>query len=270
MPKPRAFRAAAVLVVALAASACGAADAEDKTSPKAAPAPEVVADGVLTVCTSLPYRPFEFRQEGEVVGFDIDLAREVASRLDLEAKFVNTDFDGLAAGTPLNDGTCDVGVAGMTITGDRARVLDFTSPYFNAAQSLVVGASSGVTSLDELSGRKIAVQEGTTAELYVTDNAPADAEIVTVEKPFEIVAALRDGQVAAGVYDNTVVGGVVERNPEIAVAAEFDTGEQYGMVLKKDGSVELVRSINAILADLRSDGGYDAIYEKWFGSAPAS
>ena len=266
MPQLRTARAAAVLLVALTAAACGSADATEKP---AAPAPEVVKDGVLTVCTSLPYRPFEFRQGGETVGFDIDLATAVAKELGLDAKFVNTDFDGLAAGEPLNDGTCDLGIAGLTITGDRARVLDFTSPYFNAAQTMVVATGSSVASLDDLGGKKIAVQKGTTGELYVTDNAPADAEIVKVAKPFEIVAALRSGAVDAGVYDNTVVGGVVGRNPEISVAAEFDTGEQYGMVLKKDGSVALLRSINAILADLKSDGGYDAIYQTWFGATPA-
>lgn len=268
MHKLRTARAAAVLLVALTAAACGSADAKEK---EARPAPDTLKDGVLTVCTSLPYRPFEFRQEGETVGFDIDLATAVAKELGLEAKFLNTDFDGLAAGEPLNDGTCDLGIAGLTITGDRARVLDFTSPYFNAAQTMVVATGSGVASIDDLGGKKIAVQKGTTGELYVTDNAPSDAEIVKVAKPFEVVAALKSGAVDAGVYDNTVVGGVVARNPQIAIAAEFDTGEQYGMVLKKDGSVDLLRRINDIVADLKSDGGYDKIYETWFGAtAPTS
>ena len=83
-------------------------------------------------------------------------------------------------------------------------------------------------------------------------------------------AASARASVDAAVYDNTVVGDVVANNPRLGVAAEFDTGEQYGMAVKKDGNVDLLRTINDVLADLRTDGGYDKIYKKWFGTAPAA
>ena len=79
--------------------------------------------------------------------------------------------------------------------------------------------------------------------------------------------ALETGEVDAAVYDNTVVGDVIARNPDFKVATEFDTGEQYGMAVKKDGNVDLLRSINDVLADLKADGGYDKIYATWFGTA---
>lgn len=259
-----AVRSAAVVIALTAALAgCGS---EKQGAGTAALDPQVVADGSLTVCTSFPYRPFEFMENGEPTGFDIDLAEEVARQLDLKPVIVNGDFDAIQSGQLLNEGACDVAVAGMTINGERARVLDFSSPYFNAGQALVVDKKAGVKALADLGGAKIGVQEATTGEVYLTDNAPSDAEIVTFADSSEVDAALADGTVDAAVFDNTVVGDVVSRLTGFEVAAEFDTGEQYGMAVKKNGSVDLLRSINNVLADLRENGGYDTIYNRWFGA----
>jgi polar amino acid transport system substrate-binding protein len=157
----------------------------------------------------------------------------------------------------------------MTITGERARVLNFSSPYFDAAQAMVVAQGSGITSLDDLAGQKIGVQGGTTGELYVTDNAPDNAEVVPFEDAAAMEAAMDKGDVVATVYDNTVVGDVVESNPALEVAAEFDTGEQYGMAVRRNGNVELLQVVNDVLAELKKDGGYDEIYATWFGQAGA-
>ena len=130
----RLVRAVTAVVVCLACRGVR----EDDTAGVAAPEPVLVEEGSLTVCTSLPYEPFEFRKDGEPVGFDIDLASQVAKELRLAPRIVNADFDAIQSGELLNDGRCDVAIAGMTITGDRARVVDFSSPYFNAAQAMVV------------------------------------------------------------------------------------------------------------------------------------
>jgi polar amino acid transport system substrate-binding protein len=261
----RALRSACVLLI-LSVGLVGCGSGNDPAT-TAALDPKVVEAGTLTVCTSFPYPPFEFKKDGEPAGFDIDLANEVAKELSLKPVIVNADFDDVQSGQLLNEGKCDVAVAGMTITGERARVLDFSSPYFDAAQAMVVRRGAGVTSLDDLSGAKIGVQEGTTGELYVTDNAPSDAEIVAFTDASDVDAALSQGDVDAGVYDNTVVGDVVSRNPDFEVAAEFDTGEQYGMAVKKNGSVDLLRFINNVLAELKANGGYDEIYDRWFGGS---
>lgn len=259
----RALRSACVLLIlSVGLAGCGS---ETDNATTAALDPKVVKDGTLTVCTSFPYPPFEFVQDGEPAGFDIDLANEVAKELVLKPVIVNADFDDIQSGQLLNEGKCDVAVAGMTITGERARVLDFSSPYFNATQAMVVKRGSGVTTLDDLTGAKIGVQKGTTGELYVTDNAPNGAEIVAFTDASDVDAALRQGDVDAGVYDNTVVGDVVSSNPDFEVAAAFDTGEQYGIAVKKNGSVDLLRFINSVLAELKANGGYDEIYVRWFG-----
>jgi len=256
--------AAGLLLLGSGLAACGG-DADAGPAPLD---PTLVKEGRLTVCTSLPYEPFEFKKKGEFVGFDIDLATEVAKRLKVRPVFVDTDFDGIASGAPLNAGTCDVAAAGLTITGERARVLDFSSPYFDAAQTMVVPSGSTATSLDDLAGKKIGVQTGTTGELYVRDNAPASVEVVTIDDLSEIASSMERGDIDAAFYDNTVVGDVLAENPDFQVAADFNTGEQYGMAVRKDGSTDLLRVINDVLADLVKKGRYDDLYQTWFGSAP--
>jgi polar amino acid transport system substrate-binding protein len=256
-----AIAAAALLVVA----GCGSGGTSGSTS--AALDPQVIKSGTLTVCTSFGFPPFEFKKDGKAQGFDIDLATEIARRLNVKPVFVNGDFDDIQSGQLLNDGKCDVAAAAITINGDRARVLDFSSPYFDAGQAMVVKATSDATSLEDLAKKRVGVQSATTSEVYVSDNAPKTTTVKAYKNPTEITAALKSGAIDAGFYDNTVVGDVISRNPKLSVAAEFDTGEQYGMAVKKDGSVDLLRFINNVLANLKSGDGYDTIYRRWFGDA---
>jgi polar amino acid transport system substrate-binding protein len=252
--------------VTLVVTGCGFT--EEDTGTTTSTAPELVDAGALTVCTSFPYPPFEFKKDGKPVGFDIDLANKVAKTLGLRPVIVHRDFDAIVSGQVLNNGSCDVAVAGITILGERARVLDFSIPYFEAAQRMVVREGSGIDSLDDLSGDRIGVQAGTTGELYVTDNAPADAEIVPFPDASDVDAALDSGEVEAGIYDNTVVRDVIRRYPEFEAATEFPTGEEYGMAVKKNSNVNLLRSINEVLSDLQASVEYDEIYSRWFGGSP--
>ncbi|CAN5556776.1 basic amino acid ABC transporter substrate-binding protein [soil metagenome] len=261
--RPHPLALGALLSLALLGG-CAANGAERDT---VATGPALVTPGTLTVCSDMPYEPFESLKDGKPFGFDIDLVRKVADNLHLEAQFKDTDFDAIQSGDALNSGACDIAISAMTITGERARVLDFSSPYFNASQALVLDKGSDVTSLEDLGGKRIAVQGGTTGELYVTDNAPSTAKVVPLKDAAAMEQALKERKVDAAVYDNTVVGDVVANNPKLQVAAQFDTGEQYGMAVKKDGNVPLLRSINRALATVKKDGGYSAVYTTWFGSA---
>lgn len=256
--------AAALSVVSLVAAGCGLTDDAEATINRS---PTLVEKGALTVCTNMPYPPFEFMQDGKAVGFDIDLVKEVAKAMKVRTVIVPMGFDVIESGQALNNGRCDVAVAALTINGDRARVLDFSSPYFNAEQAMVVSSVSGIDSLDDLSGLRIAVQEGSTGEIYVTDNAPRDAEIVPFGETSEIDAALSAGEVEAAVYDNVVVDEALSRNPEFEIAERFDTVEQYGMAVKKNSNVELLRTINRVLAEIQAPGDarYDTIYTRWIG-----
>ncbi len=254
-------RAAVAAFALVAMSACGgAAEGSERTTPE----PSLLRDGTLTVCTSYPYEPFEFERDGEVVGFDIDLVNEVAKAMDVEVAYVNEDLDDIASGELLNAEVCDVGVAALSIGGDRARVVDFSSPYFNAAQAMVVQQSSGINGLGDVGGGRIAVQEGSTGEQYAADNAPTSAQIVPYKSVEDIDSALSGGTVDAGIYDNNIVGDAIKRYPSFRIVSTFDTGEQYGMAVKKDGDVDLLRVINDVLADIQESGRYDEIFETWF------
>jgi polar amino acid transport system substrate-binding protein len=264
--RTRLVAAAGTVLLLLGVTGCSSLTGGDDAASASAPAPTLVKEGVLTVCTDMPYAPFEFKQDGEAVGFDIDLVRKVADRLGVDLGVADTAFDDIASGESLNNGRCDVAISAMTITGERARVLSFSSPYFDAAQAMVVAKGSGLTSLDDLTGQRIGVQGGTTGELYVADHAPSGADVVPFEDAAAMGRAMEDGKVTATVYDNTVVGDVIEANPDLEVATEFDTGEQYGMAVRRNGNVALLEVVNDVLASLKEDGGYDEIYTTWFGS----
>jgi polar amino acid transport system substrate-binding protein len=124
---------------------------------------------------------------------------------------------------------------------------------------------SGITSLEDLAGMKIAVQDGTTGADYVRENAPEDAEIISFEDSSLMQQAVRTGKTDAGVNDNGLLNYFVSQNPDVEVVTEFQTGEEYGFSVKKGGNAELLKAINDGIA---SDE-YDEVYEKWFGTAPA-
>jgi polar amino acid transport system substrate-binding protein len=251
--------------LALAISGC-ASDTETTTTESGA---KLIDADKLTVCTHLPYEPFQFTEGGEVEGFDVDMMDLVAEELGVEQEIFGTPFEGIQSGQSLNTGKCDVAAAGMTITDERARVIDFSDPYFDATQALLVATDSGIASLEDLSGKTLAVQEGTTGELYANDNAPDDVEIRSFEDLALLTTAVKTGQVDAGINDNGVLFDYVQDNPDLEVATEFDTGEQYGFAVKKDGNDELLSTINDVIAQAQEDGTYDEIYATWFGEAPA-
>jgi len=230
---------------------------------------KLVEEGTLTVCTHLPYKPFQFNQGGQVVGFDVDIMDLVAKDLGVQQKIFNTPFEGIQSGQSLNTAQCDAAAAGMTITEDRAKVLDFSDPYFEATQALLVQKGSGISGLEDLSGKSLAVQEGTTGAIYAEENAPEDTEIRTFEDLALLSTAVKTGQVDAGVNDNGVLYDYVRSNPDTEVATEFNTGEQYGIAVGKGQNDQLLATINDVLAQAKQDGTYDRIYRKWFGDAPA-
>ena len=255
--------AAAVTGIALLAlSACSSASGQSADSLTEV---DLVYNGALTVCTDMPYAPFEFKQNGQPTGFDIELVQQVADSLEVDLDVIDVSFDDITSGTSLNTDVCDVAISAMTITGERARVIDFSSPYFDAKQALVTPKGSGLDELEELAGQRVGVQAETTGETFLSDFAPASTNVVTYEDAALLEAAIVSGEVDAAIYDNTVSGQVTSTNTELKVAREFDTGEQYGMAVKKDGNIPLLRTINSTLADLREDGTYDKIYATYFG-----
>lgn len=257
-----------VITSTLAVLAIGLAGCATETTTTESGA-NVVTKETLTVCTSLPYKPFEFKQDGDIVGFDMDIVDKIAEANDLTVELEITGFEGIQSGQALNSGVCDVAAAGMTITDARAEAIDFSDPYFNATQALMTKDPS-LDSLESLDGMTLGVMSGTTGELYAEENAPDGVTLKSYEDLGLQTTAVKTGQVDAIIQDNGPLLDYANDNPDVSVTAEFDTGESYGLAVKKDGNDELLASINDVLADSKDDGSYDEIYKKWFGDTPPS
>lgn len=250
------------LVAALSVSAAGCA--KDDTSTTTESGVTLVEDGTLTICTHLPYEPFEFTEGGEVVGFDVDVLKIAADAEGWDTKVVDIGWETIVSGEALNTGQCDVAAGAMSITPEREAVMDFSEKYFEAKQALLMKAGAGYTTLDDLTGKTIAVQDATTGADYTRENAPDDAKIVSFEDSALMQQAVKTGKADAGVNDNGLLNYFASQNPDVEVGAEFETGDVYGFSVKKDGNDELLTIVNDAIA---SDD-YDAAYEKWFGTAP--
>jgi polar amino acid transport system substrate-binding protein len=259
------------LVVTIAALAAGAGCAKKDDSEVQASGVRLVQAGKLTVCTHLPYPPFQSKDaSGKVTGFDVEVMDLVAKELGVEQAIVDTPFEGIKSGQDLNTGKCDAAAAGMTITEERQKVMDFSAPYFDATQALLVKTGKPYKSLDDLRGKKLGVQAATTGRDYARQfEKEKGLQLVEFEDLAALQQAVANGQVEAGVNDLPVWTEYLKNNPGgFQVAAEFDTGEKYGFSVKKDGNPELLKKINEVLAKARQDGTYDTIYEKWIGKRP--
>ena len=258
------FATAALMSLTLAACATG----QDKV--ELANGVKLIEEGKLAVCTHLPYEPFEYKQGGEIVGFDVDLMDLVADELGLKQRTFNTPFEGIETGQSMNTSKCDIAAAGMTITDERAEVMDFSDPYFDATQALLVNEGSGLDSLESLAGKTLGVQIGTTGQQYAEANVPDDVEVKVFEDLALLVSAVKSGSIPAVINDNSVLYDYVDKNPGTEVSVEFDTGESYGFAVAKGDNDALLETVNEILAQARDDGTYDELYEKYFPSANSS
>src|SRR5688500_17257086 len=147
--------ATAISAAALALTAAGCA--KDDTATTTESGIELVNEGTLTICTHLPYEPFEFTEGGEVVGFDVDVLKIAADAEGLDTEVLDVAWETITTGEALNSGQCDVGAGAMTINPEREAVMDFTDPYFTATQALMTKTGAGITSLEDLAGKKVAV-----------------------------------------------------------------------------------------------------------------
>lgn len=260
-------RALALLPVALlAATLSGCAQKIDNA--QSGGGLQLINQNQLLTCTHLPYEPFQFSQDGKVVGFDVDLVDLVAKELGVTQKIKDTPFEGIKSGENLNARDCDIAAAGMSITQERQRVMDFSQPYFDATQALLVRKSSTAKSLADLRGKTVGVQLGTTGELYAQEQQEKFGfEIKQYEDLALLQGAVKTGQIAGGINDDFVLYNYVETNPDTKVSAEFDTGEQYGFAVRK-GNKALLDKVNQVLRRVQQDGTYDRLYRKWFDQAP--
>jgi polar amino acid transport system substrate-binding protein len=259
----------AVLVVLLAACGGGGDDVSVDTDEAADDGGfQPMIAGTLTVGTELPAPPFWIGDGYDSIteGYEVDLAREIAERLGLDGvTFVEMPFAGLVAG---QECPCDVDFGQVTITEERAAVVDFTAPYFDANQGVMVNAGTEVPDVATAQGLRWGVQVNTTGATYLAEEIAPQAEPQVYSTVVDLFAALRAGQVDAVMMDTPIVLGEAARSGSgFEVVGQFETGEQYGGVLAKDSPNTPI--ISGVIEDLREEGFLDELGERYFNDPAA-
>jgi polar amino acid transport system substrate-binding protein len=219
----------------------------------------------VTVGTSADFPPFEYIENGQFVGFDMDLMREIAKIAGFELKFVDMSFDSLIPA--LRAGQIDVAAAAMTITEERKKVVDFSMPYWTADQSIIVKADSDLTITVLFGKYRIGVQTGTTGDLWCTENLVEKGLLPerNLKRYDTFILALSDllnGNIDAIVLDSPVANRFAATKP-VKVVGIIVTGEQYGIAVRK-GNKELLNKINQALKTLIETGKINELIDKYF------
>lgn len=228
----------------------------------------LIEDGKLTVVAELGFAPFEYMDEktGEPVGFDVDVINAVAEKMGLTASYLpNQKFDTLV---PIikQGGKADVSIAAVTITDERLESVDFSEPYLDSNQAIVVakGSSEAEETLNDAS-KQVVCQGGTTGDEWIGENLP-DAVRVPVDDVTAALTGVQTGLYQAMVVDLPVASYMLSQSfSDLEIVKEIPTGEQYGIAVSKDNP-ELTQAVNKALEDMKSDGTMKEIETKWFGS----
>ena len=269
----RSFLAAAGLsVAALALTACGgssastassvassAASSEAASTSAAAGELTTVEAGKLTMATNAAFPPYEMTTDaGDFEGIDIETAQAIADKLGLELQIDDMDFD--AALLSVQQGKADIVMAGVTVTDERKAVMDFSDSYATGIQSIIVPEGSDITSPDDLAGKKIGTQRGTTGYIYCSDDF-GDENVVAYDDGLTAVQALNNGQVDAVVIDNAPAKEFIAANPGLKILDTSYAEEDYAIGMAKNSPLE--DAVNSVLEELKADGTLQAIVDKY-------
>jgi polar amino acid transport system substrate-binding protein len=223
-----------------------------------------ISSGKLKVGSDIPYAPFELGRAPNYKGFDVEFVTDIGKRLKLDATFVKTPFDTIFR--DLAQGKFDMVASASTITEERKKTVDFSSPYFAADQSLMIKKGSDIKTVADLKGQVIGAQLGTTGADYAKKETDAKT-VRTYDLIDDAFNALQSGQVAAVINDCPVSKYAERSKSDLKVVARIETGENYGLVFRK-GSDKLREAVNGAIADTKKDGTFDRIFRKWIGTDP--
>ena len=265
--------AAAVSVAALALTACGgsassaassvaSSAASSEAASSAAAELTTVEAGKLTMATNAAFPPYEMTTDaGEFEGIDVDTAKAIAEKLGLELQIDDMDFD--AALLSVQQGKADIVMAGVTVTDERKAVMDFSDSYATGIQSIIVPNDSEIASPDDLAGKTIGTQRGTTGYIYCSDDF-GDENVVAYDDGLTAVQALNNGQVDAVVIDNAPAQEFVAANPGLKVLDTSYAEEDYAIGMAKGSALE--DAVNKALEELKADGTLQAIVDKYINA----
>lgn len=242
MKKLLAILTASVCVFAMAA--CGSSD-----------------DNTLIMATNAEFPPYEYYEGEEIVGIDAEFAAAIAEKLGMELKIEDMAFDSIIPA--VQSGKADFGAAGMTVTEDRMKEVDFSETYYTGRQVIIVAeGNTEIAGPDDLEGKKIGVQQGTTGDIYASDDY-GDENVERYNKGFEAVQALQQGKIDAVIIDDQPAQTFVDENEGLKILETEYVEEEYALCFKKDS--ELVEKVNTAIAELKEDGTFDKIIDKYIG-----
>jgi polar amino acid transport system substrate-binding protein len=253
------------MLVVLVAAGCGSNEPADTgTQSGGAKLQGLVTEGTLTVGTELPAPPFWIGEDYDSLkgGFEVDLAKELAKRLGLgQTKFVEMPFSGLVAGQQC---PCDIDFSQVTITPDRAKVVKFTEPYFDANQGVLAKKGTKVSSMADAKNLKWGAQVNTTGAAYIADTIKPASEARLFDRTVDAFTALNAGQIQAVLLDTPIVLGAVKAKQvrDAEVVGQFKTGEQYGAVVNRDS--KNLDAFNQVIKTLKSEGFINQLLQKYF------
>lgn len=210
-------------------------------------------DNKLVMVTEACFAPYEYYENGEIVGVDVDIAREIAKELGKELVIKDIAFDSII--NEVRTGKADIGAAGISYSDERAKKVDFSINYSVSKQVVIVKNDSFINSIKDINDKKIAVQLGSVADTYVTENYK-NAEIVRQKKYLAAIEDLKVGKVDLVVMDELPAKEIIEKNSDIKILDGELTSDSYGMIVKK-GNTELLETVNKVLNRLSSDGSID-------------
>ena len=234
-------------VCALSLAACGSKEDSEKET--------------LVMATNAEFPPYEYYEGDEVVGIDAEIAAAIAEELGMELKIEDMAFDSIIPA--ITSGKADMGAAGMTVTPDREENVNFTDTYAHATQVIIVKEDSTIAGPDDLVGKTVGVQLGTTGDIYADDIE--DATVERYNKGFEAVQALTQDKIDAVVIDGEPAKEFVQDAEGLKILDEAFTEEDYAIAVAKDNT-ELLDKINDALASLKESGKLDEIVAKYISA----
>ncbi|MBP3697116.1 MAG: basic amino acid ABC transporter substrate-binding protein [Clostridia bacterium] len=216
-------------------------------------------DNVLKMGTNAAFPPYEYYEGDKIVGIDAEIGALIAKKLDMELEIVDMDFNGIIAA--VQNGSIDMGMAGMTKDPDREKSVNFSTSYATGVQVVIVKEGSAIKSIDDLKGKKIGVQEATTGDSYATSDFGEEA----VKRYVNGAAAVQDlqnGSIDAVIIDNEPAKAFVAANEGLTILETEYTVEEYAIAVSKDDP-ELLEKINKAIAELKEEGKIDEIINKY-------
>lgn len=262
------------LVMALSLVACGGNNTEDDTKDYASMSLEelkaeltTVTEGKLTMSTNATFPPYEMlADDGSFEGIDVEVAGAIAEKLGLELQIDDMSFDAALLAVQGDSPKADIVMAGVTVTEDRQLVMNFSDSYATGIQVVIVKEGSDIKSIDDLEGKKIGTQMGTTGYIYCSDTPEnggyGEENVIAYDSGITAVQALVNGQVDCVVIDNEPAQAYVKANAGLSILDTEFTNEDYAIGMNK-GNACLLAAVNAAMAELKADGTFQKIVEKY-------